>query len=64
MKNFIETVIKCLTDTQRHRFLQHIDGISYTEIAKKEGVSVEAVRKSVKSAKKRIEKTFRGLKRG
>jgi len=50
--------------TQRRRYKFYLKGWSLTRIAEKEGVSIEAVRKSIYSGEKRAEKRLRGLKKG
>jgi len=53
-----------MTPIQRRRYKYYIKGWSLTKIARKEGVSVNSVKKSIKSAQKRAKKRLRGLKRG
>ncbi|SKC77483.1 sigma factor-like helix-turn-helix DNA-binding protein [Maledivibacter halophilus] len=50
----------CLTETQKRRFIAHcIDGMTYREIAAKEGVNHTKIQKSVEQARKKIKNFFK-----
>lgn len=53
------TALATLTETQRRRLLMFADGLSYREIARREGVSDhKKIMKSVDGAKEKIKKFF------
>ena len=60
----IDLVLAQMKPIQRRRYKYYLKGWSLTDIAKKEGISVEAVRKSIYSGEKRADKRLRGLKKG
>ena len=59
----INFVLAQMKPVQRRRYKFYLKGWSLTKIAEKEGVSIEAVRKSIYSGEKRAEKRLRGLKK-
>ena len=60
----LKLVLTQMTITQKRRYLYYLKGWSLTRIAKKEDVSVEAVRKSINSGRKRGKNRLIGLKKG
>ena len=63
-EDLLVLVLDVMTPTQRRRYLLWIGGATMTFIAEREGASVNSVRKSIISAKKRAKKRLGGLKRG
>ena len=53
-----------MTEIQRRRYKHYIKGHTLTMIAYQEKVSVEAVRKSIKSAPERVKKREKNLPKG
>ncbi len=66
-KNILDSVIgndknqrilkafNCLTKTQKRRFIAyHIDGLTLDEIARKEGISIKNIHKSIKQSEKKL----------
>lgn len=60
----IELILQNMTPTQRRRYKLYLKGKTFTEIARLEGVCVNVIHKSIKSAKKRAGKRLQGVKRG
>ncbi len=55
----LHTSMETLTETQRRRLLMFADGLSYREIARREGVSDhKKVIKSINAAREKIKKFF------
>ena len=46
--------LSCLTPTQRRRMLAYAEGLSYREIARREGVQIKAVIDSIEQARKKL----------
>ena len=61
----LNIILQKLSETQRRRFLLHMDGMTDREIANVEGVNRYAVQKSVKLAQKKLKKFFeKGVQNG
>lgn len=52
----IAKMLDNLTPTQRRRYEKYFNGKTYTAIAKSEGVSVEAVRRTIIQVEKRLKR--------
>lgn len=57
-------VLAVMTAVQRRRWRLYIRGMTLTEIACAEGVSVNAVKKSIKKGQIRAKKRLGGFKKG
>ena len=57
-KKAILSALTILTETQKRRLLLYAGGLSYREIARREGVDHKKVIKSVEAAKEKIKKYF------
>ncbi len=57
-KKAIATALALLTETQRRRLMLYAGGLSYREIARREGVDHKKVIKSVEAAKEKLKKFF------
>jgi len=57
-KEVISRALACLTETQRRRLMLYAGGLSYREIARREGVDHKKVIKSVEAAKEKLKKLF------
>lgn len=55
----IREALSHLTEVQRRRLLLHADGLSYHEIAGREGKNVRAIFESIEGAKKKFLKFYR-----
>lgn len=50
----------CLTKTQKRRFIAyHIDGLTLDEIARKEGINLKNIHKSIKQSEKKLKNFLR-----
>ena len=62
MTDRLQLALQNMTPTQRRRYKHYINGWGLTDIARKEGVSIEAVRQSIDYAKRTAKKRLGHLK--
>ena len=63
----IQYAMACLTDTQRRRYALRLHGMSYSDIAEREGVSIKCVWTSVFLSKRKVKREIShlgGVKKG
>ena len=54
----LRQMMRLLTPVQRRRLLAYANGLSYREIARREGVDIKTVRESIEGARKKLLKFF------